>query len=106
MATIDEFKKLDIRIAEIKSVEDHPNADRLYVLTVNEGQSDRTIVAGIKQFYTKEELVGKKIPVIVNLDPATIRGVTSRGMLLAVRDGESLSLIIPEKSVAAGSCIS
>ena len=60
MITFEDFKKLEIKVGEIKEVEDHPNADKLYIIKVNTGE-DRTIVAGIKNFYSKEELVGKKI---------------------------------------------
>ena len=81
---------LDLRVAEIKKVEDHPNADKLYVLQVDIGETGgtsfpafRQIVAGMKPYYKKEELIGKKIVVVKNLKPANLRGVESQGMLLA-----------------------
>jgi len=66
--TFDDFMKLDLRVAEIKACEDVPGADKLYKLTIDMGQ-ERTIVAGIKLHYTKEELLGKKIAVVANLEP-------------------------------------
>ena len=79
----DDFKKLDLRVAQIQKVEPHPNADRLWLLTIRIGEEERQIVAGIKQHYTAEELTGKKIVVVANLAPAVIRGIESKGMLLA-----------------------
>ena len=83
MVSIDEFGKMDIRVGEIKSAENHPNADKLCVLKVDLGSEERTIVTGIKGHYELDKLVGRKIVVIVNLDPVVLRGVKSEGMLLA-----------------------
>ncbi|PIQ86897.1 MAG: methionine--tRNA ligase, partial [Candidatus Omnitrophica bacterium CG11_big_fil_rev_8_21_14_0_20_45_26] len=88
MATIEDLKKLDLRIAEILKVEPHPNADRLWLLTIRIGEEERQIVAGIKKFYSAEALLGKKIVVVANLEPAVIRGVESKGMLLAADGGD------------------
>ncbi len=85
--SFDLFKQIDLRVAEIKACEDVPGADRLYKLTIDIG-GERQIVAGIKAHYTKEELIGKKIAVVANLEPRTIRGLTSHGMLLAASDPE------------------
>ncbi len=95
----DDFAKLDLRIATIIAVKDHPNADRLYVLTIRfDEEPDRQIVAGIKKHYTKEELVGKQIVVIANLEHAMLRGVESQGMVLAAEDKEGkVALLSPEK---------
>lgn len=106
MVTYEEFKKLDIRVAKVLEVEDHPNADRLYVLKIDTGVDTRTIVAGIKNFYTKETLVGKNVVVIINLEPAVIRGVESNGMLLAASDDSGISVLTPDKSPKPGSRIS
>ncbi len=85
--TADPFSKVDMRVAKIENVQDHPNADKLYILSLDIGPlGKRTIVAGIKVHYSKEELVGKKIVIVNNLKPATIRGVESKGMLLAAGD--------------------
>jgi len=102
MITIDDVMKLDLRIAEVVAAESHPNADRLIVLQIDLGEERRQIVAGIKKQYTPEELVGKKIVVIANLQPAILRGVESNGMLLAASTDEALSLIVPERIIAAG----
>lgn len=105
MITIEEFKKLDIRIARIKSVADHPNADRLYVVRLAIGEEDREVVAGIKKSYSKEELVDKLVVVVGNLEPAIIRGVESKGMILATQDGETLAVLSPDRPVAPGSIV-
>ena len=106
MITFDQFKAIDIRIARIVSAEDHPDADKLYVLTVEVGEGTKKLVAGIKEHYTKEELVNKEVVVVNNLKPATIRGVQSEGMALATKDGGKLALLVPEKEVTVGSPVS
>lgn len=106
MITFDQFKAADIRIAKIRAVEDHPKADKLYILAIETGEKTKKIVAGIKQNYTKEELVNKQIVVVNNLEPATIRGVQSEGMLLAAKDDEKLAILVPEKEVKVGSPVS
>ncbi len=106
MIPFDEFKKMELRIASVKRVEDHPNAERLYILAIDIGAEERQIVAGIRNYYGKEELVGKEIVVIVNLQPATIRGVESNGMLLAAKDKGTLALLVPERTVEVGSAVS
>lgn len=83
---LDDFDKLDIRLALVESVEDHPNADKLYLLHLKIGNSRRVIVSNIKDKYTKEELTGKKILVLCNLKPKKFRGIESKGMLLAAED--------------------
>jgi len=105
MITFDEFKKVEIKTATILSVKDHPDADRLYVVDIDLGSEKRQIVAGIKKHYTPEELIGKNVAVIVNLEPAVIRGVESNGMLLAASDSEMLSILTLDKSLPAGSTI-
>lgn len=86
--TIDDFDKLEIKVALVEKVEDHPNADRLYVLKLKIGEERRQIVSNIKSVYAKEELEGKKILVITNLKPIQLRGVESKGMLLAAKDSQ------------------
>ncbi|MCX5693409.1 MAG: hypothetical protein NTX47_07035 [Candidatus Omnitrophica bacterium] len=105
MITIEEFKKLNIRIARIKEITDHPNADRLYVVRVVIGDEEREVVAGIKKWYSKEELLGKLVAVVENLEPAVIRGVESKGMILATQDGETLAVLSPDRPVAPGSLV-
>lgn len=102
MVTLEDFMKLDLRIAEILSVAPHPNADRLYLLEIRVGDTVKQIVAGIRAFYTEEQLKGKKVIVVNNLEPATIRGVESHGMLLAASEGEQLSITVPERDLPSG----
>jgi len=102
MASYEDFQKLDIKVAEIETVTLHPNADRLYILGIKVGEVRKQIVAGIRVHYTEEQLKGKRIVIIDNLDPAVIRGVESQGMLLAASDETTLTLIIPERPVADG----
>ncbi len=86
-----------LKVAVIESVEDHPNAEKLYVLKVGIGTESRTLVAGLKGAYPREDLLGRKIVVITNLKPATIRGVESKGMLLAAeKDGKIEMLSAPK----------
>ena len=108
MINIEDFKKLDIVIAEIKEVEDHPNADKLYVIRLSVASEEKQVVAGIKGSYTKDELKGKKVVLINNLEPAVIRGQESRGMILAAKDIESqkISLLTVDKEVNTSSKVS
>lgn len=99
---INDFKKLDIRVGKVIEVLDHPKADRLYVIRVDMGNEIRTLVAGIKPWYEKEELKGKNIVVLVNLQPKEIRGIKSEGMLLAADDGENVSILTVDKKVKLG----
>jgi len=103
MITIEEFGKVELRVATIKAAEPHPNADRLFVLKIDLGTEERQLVAGIRAYYKPEELIGKQIVVVANLQPATLRGVESQGMLLAASDGEKVIVLSPEKPIASGS---
>lgn len=105
MITIEEFAKLDLRVATIKAAAPHPNADRLLVLQINLGNEERQLVAGIRAHYTLEELIGKQIVVVTNLQPTTLRGVESQGMLLAASDGERVIVLSPEKPATPGAKI-
>lgn len=98
--TTDPFSKLDLRVARILEVLDHPQADKLYIMQVDLGPlGKRTIVAGMKPYYPKEEITGKSIVMVVNLKPAVIRGVESKGMLLAATDADHVvSLLDPKDS--------
>ena len=101
--SIQGFSEIDLRVAEIKAVEEHPDADKLLVLKIDTGNDEKQLVAGIKNHYSAEELVGKKIIVVNNLAPAVLRGVESQGMLLAARDGDKVVLLTTEKDVEPGS---
>lgn len=103
---IDYFRKIDLRVAKILNVEEIKGADRLYKLRVKIGEEERTLVAGIKKYYSPQDLIGKKIIVVYNLKPAKLKGVTSEGMLLAAKEGDTLSLLIPEIDVKEGAKIS
>lgn len=105
MATYAEFKNIDLRVVKVISVENHPNADKLYVLKVNDGEGERQIVAGLRPYYTPEQLQGKDIVIVANLEPAMLRGVASNGMLLAAQDGPNVLFIQPERPAAPGSKI-
>lgn len=105
MITIEEFKKLELIVAQIKEVKEHPNADRLYVVKVDTGTEEKQLVAGIRKFYTKEELVGRKVIVVNNLEPATIRGEESRGMILAASDDSGMSILTLDRDVKLGSIV-
>ena len=105
MATYEEFRKIELRIARVKEVNDHPNADKLYVIIVEVGDKTKQIVAGIKSFYKKEDLVGREVVLVDNLDPAVIRGVESNGMLLAASDEKGICIITPDREVALGSLV-
>lgn len=103
-----DWQKLELRVGEIEEVEDISGADKLYKLTVNIGKENRTICAGIKKFYSKEELKGKQIIVIANLAPRMMRGIESKGMLLAAGSDEENTcvLISPDSGVKPGTRIS
>lgn len=105
MASIEDFRKLELRIAEIKEVNDHPNADKLLVLTVDLGDRQKQVVAGIKAFYAKEELIGKQVVLVDNLDPVVLRGVESQGMILAGSDESLLAVVSPDKKLKLGSIV-
>lgn len=110
IATFNDWSKLDLRVGQIVEVEEIEGADKLYKLTVDIGPEveKRTICAGIKPYYPKEELKGKKIIMIVNLAPRVMRGIESQGMLLAAGSAEEnlCVLISPEKDVENGCRVS
>ena len=103
-----DFEKLDLRVGKILEVQDHPKADKLYILTVDLGEpAPRTIVAGLKIKYTQEQLRGKQAVFVANLEPITLRGIQSEGMILAASDEnkENVFFIKPEKEINSGSKI-
>ena len=102
MITIDDFRKIELKVATVKSAEPHPNADRLMVLNVDLGSEERQICAGIRNHYAPQELVGKQIVVVANLETAKLRGLESQGMLLAASDEGRVIILTPEKPVLAG----
>lgn len=92
--TKEALSKFDLRVAEIISVEKHPQADKLFIEKISLGDEQRTIVSGLVGHYSAEELVGKKIVVVYNLKPAELRGVLSQGMLLAAGQGKKVGLVL------------
>jgi len=105
MVTFEEFKRLEIKIAKILEVKDHPNADKLYVMVIDLGEKTKQIVAGIESSYKKEDLIGRQIVVIDNLEPAVLRGQESQAMLLAAQDEQGVCIIRPEREVKLGSMV-
>lgn len=120
MANIEDFKKIELIVVQIKEVKEHPNADRLYVIQVETGKTMpntnpdgageplkevRQVVAGIRKAYTPEQLIGRRAILVANLEPAVIRGEASNGMLLAASDANGMSLLMPDKDIALGSIV-
>ena len=105
MITIDDFRRIELKVAEIKEVSDHPNADKLYIVTVDLGDKAKQLVAGIKNSYSKEELIGKQVVVVDNLEPAMLRGVESQGMILAASDETGVFIVSPLKKMKLGSIV-
>lgn len=103
MISIQDFRNMELVIARIKEVTVHPQADRLYVLKVETGKEEKQLVAGIRQFYQPEQLVGRQILLVNNLEPAEIRGVKSEGMLLATHDEKGIAILQPDREVVLGS---
>ncbi len=108
MITFDDFAKIDLRVAKVLEARPHPNADRLLVLKVDVGGEQRQIVAGIRQFYEPEGLVGKSIVVVKNLAPRAMRGEESQGMLLAASNEDKSQVIVisPSAEIAPGARVS
>ena len=102
-----DFEKLDLKVGKILDIKDHPKADKLYVLKINLGEeSPRQILAGLKPYYKKEELLNKKAIFITNLEPRNIRGLESDGMILAADDSQgNVIFLTPEKNIKEGSKI-
>jgi methionyl-tRNA synthetase len=95
------YSALDLRIGKVIVVEQHPNADKLYVMKVDIGRPI-TIVTGLKDFYSAEELSSKTLVIVSNLEPAKLRGVKSEGMLLAAEEAGGLALLTPESDLPPG----
>ena len=104
MLSFQDFKNVELKVGKVLTVEAHPNADKLMILRVDLGEeTPRTLVAGLKDYYGMEELAGKLIVVVSNLEPARLRGVESQGMLLAAQEGDTVSVLTVDKAVAPGS---
>lgn len=104
--TIDDFDKVELKVGEILECEAHPNADKLLVFKVRVGEEVRTIVSGIKKWYSTEDLIGKKVIVVCNLKPVKLRGVESNGMLLAASEGDQLTMVTTLGDIPSGAQVS
>ena len=115
----DDFVKLDLRVATVKSAEPHPNADRLLKVQLDDGTPQgRQVCAGIRQWYDPQSIVGKQVIIVANLEPRKIRGEISQGMILAASDlkplgsgsddpnGRDVILLTVDKPVKSGSTVS
>lgn len=96
LISFEEFKKLDIAIAEVIQAESIAGSDKLFKLQVNDGSTKRQIVAGLKEVISAEQLIGKQVLILRNLEKATIRGVESQGMVLALKEGKHLKALTLE----------
>ena len=105
--TIDDFKKIVLKVGKVVEASAHTNANKLLVLKVDIGGGEvRQVVSGIKQWYAPEQLVGKSVILVANLAPAQLRGVESQGMVLAASSGDQVILLSPEKEATPGSKVS
>jgi methionyl-tRNA synthetase len=100
-----EFKRLDLRVAEILDARPVPKSKKLLQLTVSLGAETRTVVAGIAEHYAPEALRGRKVVLVANLEPATLMGVTSTGMVLAGSAGATLALVTPDRDLPPGATV-
>jgi len=100
--SIEDFARLDLRVAEVIACEKMKKADKLLILRLKVGDEERTVVSGIAQHYTPEEMVGKKVVLLANLKPTKLRGVMSQGMILAASDEQYVDVLTVTKDIAAG----
>jgi len=105
LVTIADFSRIELRTAEVLTAERVEGADRLLRLQLQVGQETRQIVAGIAKFYPPEELPGRTIVIVANLQPRELRGLRSCGMLLAAKHGDQLRLITPDGPIASGASV-
>ncbi len=104
--TIDDFAKVQFKVAEIIEAEEHPKADKLLILQLKVGEETRQVVSGIKKYYSPEDLVGKKVVIVANLKPIKLRGVESKGMVLAAEKDGKLTLVSTLEDIESGATIS
>ena len=102
----DDFEKMDIRTATVLAAERVPKTDKLLKLSIDTGIDKRTIVSGIAEYYSPEEMVGKQICILANLQPRTIRGIESRGMILMAKQGDGkMRFITPAEALGNGAIV-
>lgn len=105
MINLEDFKKLELKVGKIKDIKDHPEADKLYLLKVDIGKEIQ-LVAGLKPYYKKEELINKRIIVVSNLKPVKLKGIESQGMLLAADNLKGkISILTIDQDIEVGSII-
>ena len=102
MISFKEFQKIDLRVGTVRRAEAIPGSKKLLKLTVDVGD-ERTVVAGLVGHYNEVELQGKQVLVLTNLEPVTLMGVESRGMVLAAEDGDDIRLLMPDGNMSPGS---
>ena len=100
-----DFSKLDLRVATVLAAREHPNADKLMLLDIDTGDQPTQIVAGIRGHYTPEELIGRQIVVLTNLEEGVLRGEESNGMLLAATNTNEVILLRPDRNCQPGAPI-
>ena len=105
MISFQDFQKLDIRIGKITAADKIEGTDKLVKMDIDFGSEQRQVVAGIAEVYSPEDLVGKEIPVLLNLEPRKIRGIESQGMILAADVAGKPVLLHPDRDVSPGSII-
>lgn len=108
--SIDDFRRVEMRVAQVVKAEEIPKSRKLYKLEVDLGYERRTVCSGIKAFFTPEELVGKRVILVTNLKPAKLCGIDSNGMILAASvkvggESEALTLVAPEGDIPLGSLV-
>jgi methionine--tRNA ligase beta chain len=106
MVTFEDFKKLDIKIGKVKSAEKVPETDKLLKLIFDFGTENRQIIASLAEYFPEPEtLIGKEMPVLMNLEPRNFKGNISEGMIIAADDGKRPVLLCPEEEIAPGSIV-
>lgn len=105
MITIDDFKKVELKVGKVLSAEPVEGSEKLLKLQVDLGSEQRQILSGIAKYYQPADLIGKNITIIANLEPRAMMGLESQGMVLAAGDGDTVSLLVPDKDMPAGSSI-
>ena len=110
IVSFEDFSKLDLRVAKVTAVRDHPNADKLVVLDIDLGGEQRQIIAGLKPYCDTQALAGKSLVIVTNLAPRKMRGLESNGMLLAATwhegDQQRVTVLTTDGEVPAGSVVS
>ena len=103
--TYDDFSKVELRVANVLAAREHPNADKLMLLQIKVGDEEKQIVAGIRAYYQAQDLVGRQIVVVSNLQEVVLRGEESHGMLLAASDAQGVVLLRPDRECESGSMV-